>query len=61
MQVKNKQFDYMLSEKSDVIVTSQTYYILIVANSISRMGIKMIYWSWVIGDVTKIPDLSYYI
>ena len=24
LQVKNKQFDYMQSEKSDVIVTSQT-------------------------------------
>ena len=33
-------------------------HILIVDNYISRMGIKMISWSWVVGDVTKTPDSS---
>ena len=32
--------------------------ILIVANDIIHLGIKMISWSWVVGDVTKTPDFS---
>ena len=32
--------------------------ILIVANYISHLGIKMISWIWVAGDVTKTPDFS---
>ena len=34
------------------------FHILIVANAISHMGIKMISWSWVVVDVTKTPDFS---
>ena len=30
--------------------------ILIVSNYISHLGIKMISWIWLVGDVTKIPD-----
>ena len=32
--------------------------ILIVANNISHMGIKIISWIWVVVDVTKIPEFS---
>ena len=32
--------------------------ILIVANYISHLGIKMISWRWVVGDVTKTPEFS---
>ena len=32
--------------------------ILIVSNDISHLGIKLISWSWLVGDVTKIPDFS---
>ena len=35
-----------------------TFHILIVANYISHMGIKMIFCSWVVGDVTNTPDFS---
>ena len=31
---------------------------LIVYNYISYLGIKVISWIWVVGDVTKIPDFS---
>ena len=31
-------------------------YILIVSNDIIHMGIKMMSWSWVVGDVTNTPD-----
>ena len=33
-------------------------HILIVANDISHLGIKMISWRCVVGDVTKPPDFS---
>ena len=33
-------------------------HILIVANYISHLGIKMISWRWLIGDVTKTPEFS---
>ena len=32
------------------------FHILIVSNDISHMGIKVISWSWVVGDVTNIPE-----
>ena len=32
--------------------------ILNVANYISHMGIKMISWRWVVGDVTNTPEFS---
>ena len=35
-----------------------TCHILIVSNDIIHMGIKVISWSWLVGDVTKIPDFS---
>ena len=35
-----------------------TCHILIVFNDISHLGIKVISWIWVVGDVTKIPDFS---
>ena len=35
-----------------------TCHILIVSNDISHLGIREIPWSWVVGDVTKIPDFS---
>ena len=34
------------------------FHILIVYNDISHLGIKVISWSWLVGDVTKIPDFS---
>ena len=34
---------------------------LIVSNYIIHMGIKVISWSWVVGDVTNIPDFYYHI
>ena len=33
-------------------------HILDVDKYISHLGIKMIYWSWVVGDVTKTPEFS---
>ena len=33
-------------------------HIIIVANYISHLGIKMISWRWVVGDVTKTPEFS---
>ena len=33
-----------------------TCHILVVYNDISHLGIKVISWIWVIGDVTKIPN-----
>ena len=38
-----------------------TCHILIVSNDIIYMIIKVIYWSWLVGDVTYIPDFSDYI
>ena len=35
--------------------------ILIVANDIKHLGIKMISWIWLAGDVTKAPEFSYHI
>ena len=35
-----------------------TFHILIVSNYISHLGIKVISWSWVFGDVTNTPDFS---
>ena len=35
-----------------------TFHILIVSNYISHLGIKVISWSWLVGDVTKILDFS---
>ena len=32
-----------------------TCHILIVSNDIIHLGIKVISWSWVVGNVTKIP------
>ena len=32
--------------------------ILIVSNDIIHLGIKVISWVWVVGDITKIPDFS---
>ena len=32
--------------------------IIIVSNYIIHMGIKIISWIWVVGDVTKTPDFS---
>ena len=34
------------------------YHILIVANYINHLGIKIISWRWVVGDVTNTPDFS---
>ena len=31
-------------------------HIIVLSNDISHLGIKVISWSWVVGDVTKIPD-----
>ena len=48
--------------KLDCYVTlCSTFCILIVSNDISHKGIKMIYWSWLVGDVTKTPEFSYHI
>ena len=35
-----------------------TCHILIVSNYISHLGIKFLSSSWVVGDVTKIPEFS---
>ena len=35
-----------------------TCHILIVSNDIRHMGIKVISWSWLVGDVTKITEFS---
>ena len=35
-----------------------TCHIIILSNYIIHMGIKVIFWIWVVGDVTKIPDFS---
>ena len=34
-----------------------TCHILVVYNDIIHLGIKVILWSWVIGDVTKIQNI----
>ena len=34
------------------------FHILIVSNYIIHLGIKVISWIWLVGDVTKIPDFS---
>ena len=34
------------------------FHILILSNVISHLGIKLISWIWLVGDVTKIPDFS---
>ena len=45
--------------KLDCYVTLlSAYHILIVSNYIIHLGIKMISWIWVVGDVTKTPDFS---
>ena len=45
--------------KLDCYVTLfSDFHILIVANDIRYLGIKMISWSWVVGDVTNTPDFS---
>ena len=45
--------------KLDCYVTlCSACHILIVASDIIHMGIKMISWSWVVGDVTNTPDFS---
>ena len=31
-------------------------HILILSDDISHLGIKVIFWIWVFGDITKIPD-----
>ena len=36
----------------------KAFHILILANDISHLGIKMISWSWGVGDVSNTPDLS---
>ena len=35
-----------------------TFHIIIVSNDIIHLGIRVISWSWVVGDVTKITDFS---
>ena len=32
------------------------FHILIVYNDIIHMGIKVISWRWLVGDITKIPE-----
>ena len=45
--------------KFDCYVTlCSTCHIRIVDNYISHLGIKMISWSWVVGDVTNTPEFS---
>ena len=36
-------------------------HILIVANDISHLGIKMISWRWVVGNVTNTSEFSHHI
>ena len=35
-----------------------TFHLLVIANYISHLGIKMISWIWIVGDVTNTPDFS---
>ena len=48
--------------KLDYYVTlCSAFHILILANYIIHLGIKMVSWSWVVGDVPKTPEFSYHI
>ena len=45
--------------KLDFYVTlCRAFHIINVANDIIQLGINMISWSWVVGDLTKTPDFS---
>ena len=43
------------------VILCSACHILIVANYISHLGIKMISWIWLFGDVTNTPEFSYHI
>ena len=40
------------------VTLCSAFYILIVANDSSHLGIKTVSWSWRVGVVTKTPDIS---
>ena len=40
------------------VILCSAFHILIVANDIIHMGIKIISWIWVVGYLTKTPDFS---
>ena len=51
-----KFFTWCIVKLYCYVTLCSAFHILILANYISHICIKMISWSWLFGDVTKTPD-----